>query len=261
MSYRPEDTNILDVVDVDLDTFQVFIDKVNQVVDHLRNTVVTVSNTSAYDGNNTGNGFVFGVFGSNVAVVTNSLRGGNVSTTNVLTITSGLLVSNNATVNGAFTVTGLSNLNTLNVRGTANIANTLSVTGNTSVGDQLTVAGNTNLNSAVNIKNTFTFDAFSNSNLGATVASPLTVYSYPKASWTTGKVLLQTKRGANVQSFESIVVHDGTTPYMQIYGVAQSPMTANNGVFSVAANTTHILLQFQQSGVSTAVNASINLVK
>ena len=58
-----------------------------------------------------GNGFVIGVFGANTLVSTNSLRGGNTTTTNTLYVTSNVNISNTLNVNtvnitGSLTVNG-----------------------------------------------------------------------------------------------------------------------------------------------------------
>lgn len=263
MSYRPEDTHILDTVQVDTDTFQVFVDKVNLIVDHLRHTVVTVSNTASYQGNNAGNGYVTGIFGGNTIVVGNTLRGGNVTNHSNLSIASITTVSNNLLVGGTFTVTGsgLSNVNSINIRGTANVAAALNVVGrgtftaNAEFKNDIEVAG------TVHIANIAAQKAFANNSLGANITAPQVVFSWPKANWTTGRVILQTKAGANVQSFESVIVHNGTVASQQVYGVASAPAGANNGVFTVGANTTHVLLQFTQRVINTAVSGTINLVK
>ena len=260
MSYRAVDTNILDTVNFDLDTFHIFVDKVNLIVDHLRNTVVTVSNTDAYQGNTTGNGYITGIFGGQT-LVANNLRGGNVTNTGLLTITSAANVANTLTVQGTFTVNvGLSNVNSINVRGTANVAGNLNVVGNAAVNTDLTVTGNTNLNGVLNIENDYTIDVVANTNLGATL-TPQIVYSFPKTSWGTAKVLLQSKRGANSQSYEAVLTHDGTNPHMAVYGVVSAPPTVNNGVMSVGSNTTHINILYAQTSANTAVKAAVHLVK
>lgn len=261
MSYRAVDTNILDTVKFDLDTFQIFVDKFNQVVDHLQNTVVTVSNTSAYQGNNSGNGYVTGIFGGTTIVATSALRGGNVTNTGILTIVSSANVANTLSVQSTFTVvTGLSNVNSINVRGTANVAVDLNVVRDVTVGRDLDVAGNTNLNGLLTVEQEYVIDVTANSNLGATL-TPQVFYSFPKATYTTAKIMLQAKRGANSQSYEAILTHDGTTPYMSIYGVVSAPPLSNNGLISVGSNTTHITLSFQQSVANTALKAAIHLVK
>jgi len=262
MSYRTIDTNILDTVDVDADTFHVFVDKVNLIVDHLRHTVVTVSNSASYDGNNSGNGYIIGIFGSNTLVAGQALRGGNVSTTNTLTVTSALSVSNNATVANVFTVVaGLSNLNTLNVRGTTAIANTLTVTSNAAIGSHLSVAANASFANAIIVKTDYVVDVSANADLGATLGSPVLLYSFLKADFSSARVIVQTKKGANTQVYEGILAHNGGSPQLAVYGVVSVPTNANNGMLSASSNTTHITLNYQQSAINTSTKTILHMVK
>jgi hypothetical protein len=75
-------------IDTANDTFQVWIDRFNELINFANTEVVTV-NSSA--GITTGNGFINGIFGANTLVAT-FLRGGNVSTSGLLTITSNVSI-------------------------------------------------------------------------------------------------------------------------------------------------------------------------
>ncbi len=261
MSYRTVDTNILDVVDVDNDTFQVFIEKVNWIVDHMRHTVVTVSNTNAYDGNNAGNGFVTGIFGGTVLVAGGDLRGGNVSTSNTLLISSSTRISNTLHVVANLTANATTSLRILNVSGTTIISNTLTVSSNVAFGEALTVEGPVSANSPVTIKVDHVLDTISNTNIGSNTTSPQTIYSFAKTSFNGGKILLQTKNGSNSQIYEAVFTHNGSDPGISTYGVISAPSTANNGVLSGGSNTTHILIRYQQTSADTLVKAALQLVK
>lgn len=261
MSYRPQDTNILDEVDVDNDTFQVFIDKFNWIVDHLRNTVVTVSNTSDYDGNNTGNGFVVGIFGSNTLVARNAIRGGNVSTSNTLTVSSALSVQNAATVNGTLTVTGASTVNSLAASGQTTVSNTFTVTGIANLAANASVGGNLTVVGQVTVEADYVIDVMANTNLGSNVTAPQTFGAFLKSDYTGGRLTVQTKCGSNAQIYEAVLTHAGSDPAFSVYGVVSAPSGANNGVVSATSNTTHILLQYQQTGANTSVKTVAHLVK
>ncbi len=261
MSFRPEDTNILDTVNIDSDTFQIFVDKFNFVVDHLRNTVVTVSNTDAYNGNNTGNGFVTGIFGGNTIVVTNALRGGNVSTTNTLTISSAVSVTNAITVSGNLTVNAITNVNTLTVRGQANVSNNLGVTGNVSLGGTLTVNSSISAAGSLTLNTDYKIEVVSNTNLGTNTTSPQTLYSFLKTDFSSAKISLQTKNGVNTQFMEAVLTHDDTSPIMSVYAVVASPISSNNGLLSTTSNTTHVIVAFTQSVANTSTKTVLHLVK
>lgn len=260
MSYRPEDTNILDVIDVDEDTFGVFIVKVNQIVDHLRHTVVTVSNTGGYVGNNSGNGFVTGIFGA-TTLVANTLRGGNVTNTGLLTVSSELKVSNNVEIEGTLLVKANTTINAaVTVNGPATL-NTLAVTRDAIVNGTFTVA-NTTSTREILIKDLVRMDVGANTNMGSNNTTPVAIYSFDRAEWGSARFTLHTRRGANTQVFEGIMTQNGTgTPQLAVYGVTSAPAGANNGVVSTTSNTTHVRVAFQQTGSNTSVTAAIQLVK
>jgi len=261
MAFRPQDTNILDTINVNSDTWQIAIDKVNWIVDHLRNTVVTASNTGDYVGNTSGNGFITGIFGANTLVCTN-IRGGNVMASNTLTVNSALIVSNNLVVSGNATVNGtLSSFRNINANGNLAVVNTLTVGANASVNGDLVVTGSAGVTAPrVNMGDFVTLYS-ANSNLGANTTSPQTFFSFAKADFSTGKVLLQSKIGVNTQVYEAVFSHSGSSPSISVYGVVSSPSNANNGLLSASANTTHILLAYRQSTQNTAIKASISLIR
>lgn len=82
-------TKSITPIDTANDTFQIFIDRVNEIINVVNTEVVTVNSSV---GVSTGNGFVNGIFGSNT-LVTSFLRGGNVGTSATLTITSNVQVN------------------------------------------------------------------------------------------------------------------------------------------------------------------------
>jgi hypothetical protein len=262
MSYRAVDTNILSVVNVNADTFQLFVDKYNQVVDHLQNTVMTVSNTNAYNGNNTGNGFVIGILGATTLVANSALRGGNISTSGILTITSAAQVSNTLSVADGFTVTtGLSNVNTINVRGAANVANVLTVTSNTVLGSFLSVAANASFANNIAVKTDYVIEVSANSDLGSNTTSPQQLFAFLKSDFSSARIMVQSKKGSNTQVYEGILAHNGGTPQMAVYGVVSVPTNANNGIVSASSNTTHITVNYQQTAINTSTKTILHMVK
>ena len=95
------------------DTFQIWVNKTNEMANAFTQVAVTVAATG--DGDDvTGNGYVIGILGAN-GLVANSIHGGNVSTSSNLTITSNLVFNtSNLYVNtdsGAFLYVGNSTVN------------------------------------------------------------------------------------------------------------------------------------------------------
>lgn len=261
MSYRAVDTNILDTVNVNTDTFQVLVNKFNLVVDHLRNTVVTVSNTSAYQGNTTGNGFITGIFGANT-LVASVVRGGNVTASGTLTVNSAVSVPNTLSVTANLTVTtGTANLFSANVRGAMDVANTLNVLRATTLANTLTVTGNTSVNNYIIHKTDWVTHAIANTDLG-TGLTAINLFTFLKADYTSAKILLQTRNGANVNVTEALMIHDGTNaPLMTVYGRIDAPEGSNNGVLSCDSNTTHVRIRYTQNTINTSTKLHLQLVK
>lgn len=120
-------------VNISTGTFRDFFNKVNEVATYVSNNVVTANSTLS---TTTGNARVFGVFSANTLVAEDVLRGGNNTTSNVLSITSALNVSNTANVQilNASVQANVANLtvsSTANLVGLATVNSTLvAVSGN-----------------------------------------------------------------------------------------------------------------------------------
>jgi hypothetical protein len=154
------------VVNTAADTFGVFVTKTNNLI-NLTNTDVVTTHANNTGDTTYGNGFVIGQFGGTV-LSANNIRGGNVSTTTVLTVVSNVnFTSNGSTavcsqinstanvyINAAnvaanvvsFSVTGNSYLYVTNTN-----QNTISFTTNGSASNLSVVADGTTLNSNVSI--------------------------------------------------------------------------------------------------------------
>lgn len=260
MAFRPQDTEILDTINVNSDTWQTAFEKINQIVDHLRNVVVTTSNTSAYVGNTSGNAFVTGIFGSNT-ITASEIRGGNVTNSAVLTVSSALSISNTLTVNSNFIVNGTSNTRSINANGNIVVSNTLSVSGNSAISGDLTVSGNNGISTPRISMGDFVTVYTANLNLGSNTTSPQVFYSFPKSEFSSGKILLQSKFGVNTQIYEAVFSHNGGNPSISVYGVVSAPASSNNGLLSGTSNTTHILLTYRQSSQNTQLKATLSLIR
>ena len=183
-----------EVVNAAADTFAIWVDRTNSLV-QLANTdvVTTIANTSG--DTTTGNGFVIGIFGG-TTLVANTMRGGNVSTTAALTILSNTIFTGsqvNSTANvylnaanvysntTSFTVVGNTYITT-----TGTQSNTLSYTTNGEFSTFDITSDNTAVNSSItfirdaNFSNAATFNSntFLNANTYANivnVANTLTI--------------------------------------------------------------------------------------
>jgi len=259
-------------VDIATFTFNQWVEQTNKLLYSLTNEIVTANN-EANGSLTTGNGFVVGILGANTIVVPSALRGGNVQSSNTLNITSATIASGNLTINASavfvnviptttFTVqTANSYTNTIN---TTLAGNTLSIPTNTVnfVSNTITV-DNANINSNLIIRTDLSIIVLSNTDIGSNISTPVPVFSFLKASSSSGKITGQIKKGSNTQINEILVAHDTTTNTAQltVYGTVSAPSSANLGVYSATTNATSIILNVLQTQANSAVKVVANLIK
>ena len=257
-------------VNIATDTFNGWVTKTNILLDALTNEIVT-ANTQANGSLTTGNGFVIGIFGSNTICAPSQLRGGNVQSSNTLSITSNVVVGNTFTVNSLATSVYL-NTN-VHVQGANSFTNAtnITLTGNTlSIpANTVTVTANTitfdgvNINSNLTIKTDLSVVVASNTDLGTDTSSALEVLSFSKSGFSSGKLTAQAKKGTNTSISEILVAHDTTTNTAQltVYGVVRAPSTINLGSFSATTNATHVIVGYTQASQNQSVKVVANLIK
>ena len=206
----------------------------------LSNTLLVVGNTSL----------------SNTLIVT-----GNTNLSNTLVVTGNVALSNTLVITGN---TALSN--TLAVTGNTTLSNTLGVTGATTLSNTLVVTGNSTFSNIATFKTEHVVDVFANGNLGATVGSDLLVFQFPKADYSSAKLIIQLKNTGNTQISEVLVAHDTTDAYLTTYGTVSAPPTANAGLsllgnFSANADITNVRVYVNQKIASTAAKVVAQFIK
>jgi hypothetical protein len=154
----------------------------------------------------------------------------------------------NTTPDAKLAVTG-----TANVSGAARFANTFSVIGTSSFGNTIT------------IQNENVIDVSSNANIG-TFIGLIPIYSFPKATYSSGKFTVQVKNTGNTQIADMLIAHDNTTAYVTVFGTVASPNAANGSVsplgnFVANVNGSNIDLLINQTIASSAVKIIANLIK
>lgn len=136
-------------VNIVTDSFQNWVEKTNTLLyGYSTYTVTAVANTSGSI--TTGNAVINGTFVSNSVVVSGSgafgLRGGTLSTSNVLYVTSNVSIGN-TTVNTTITTAGI-NTQTVTTSGNATIGGLANIAGNVTLnGTSHVVGGNVNIDS------------------------------------------------------------------------------------------------------------------
>ena len=204
------------------DTFQIWVDQTNKAINAISTVCVTV-NTHANGGLTTGNGFVEGTFGAR-NLVANTMRGGTVQTSAVLTLTSNLNVSGNTITVG-------------NV-----VINSTAVAIDGVPIEPLAAS------------------TFSATTTGTTAQL---IDSFSKLTYRTADYIVSIKNtSANgYQATKAIVIHNGgTTSGVDLteFGITYS----NNslGTLSANANTTHVRLYLTPTPATTEVKGSKTLV-
>ena len=206
----------------------------------LSNTLLVVGNTSL----------------SNTLIVT-----GNTNLSNTLVVTGNVALSNTLVITGNTTLS-----NTLAVTGNTTLSNTLGVTGATTLSNTLVVTGNSTFSNIATFKTEHVVDVFANGNLGATVGSDLLVFQFPKADYSSAKLIIQLKNTGNTQISEVLVAHDTTDAYLTTYGTVSAPPTANAGLsllgnFSANADITNVRVYVNQKIASTAAKVVAQFIK
>ena len=224
---------------------------------------VTIANTLA-TGNTTVTGFVSV---SNTITVT-----GNAAFSNTIAVTGNATFSNTVAVTGAVTfsntidVTGLATFATTNTTTLATIASA-NVTGATALRGAVAVNGAVIVANTLSVSGDTTFmtdyvvTVAANADIGT---ANTVVLSFPKATYSTAKLMVQAKKGTVTQMSEVIVAHDGTTARSTVYGAVVSPST-NTGLINIlsAINSNNVeITAVQLSGTTNcAIKVVAHLIK
>ena len=136
-------------------------------------------------------------------------------------------------------------------------ANTVTVTANTITFDGV------NINSNLIIKTDLSVLVTANTDLGTDTSSALEVFSFAKASFSSGKLTAQAKKGTNTCISEILVAHDTTsnTAQLTVYGVVKAPTTISLGSYSATTNATHVVIGYTQVAQNQSVKVVANLIK
>jgi hypothetical protein len=164
----------------------------------------------------------------------------------------------------------------LAVVGNVNFSNTLTVNGAVVLGNTLNVVGEATFNSPVNLlggingvlglSNTYYIIVSVNNDIGSTTGSPVKVYEFPVADYSSGKFEVQVKKGSNTQISELVLAHNTTTAYVSVYGTVASPPNANGsvsplGTFTANINSGNVHLLLTPTIANSAVKVIAHLIK
>jgi uncharacterized protein involved in tellurium resistance len=190
-----------------------------------------------------------------------------ITPTSHLVVVGAATVSSNVALANTLSVVGNTVLsNTLAVTGAATLSSTLGVTGAATLSNTIAVTGTASYANIVTFKTEHVVDVFANGNLGATTGSDLLVFEYPKADYSTAKLLIQLKNTGNTQISEVLLAHDTSSAQLTTYGTVSSPVSANSGVsllgtFSANVATANVRVYVNQTRASTAAKVVAQFIK
>jgi hypothetical protein len=139
------------------------------------------------------------------------------------------------------------------------------VGGNTSITGTVSATGNASFGQSTTLGTELVIDVVANNDVGSNTTAPQLVYSFPKATYRTGKLTIQASRSGNNQIAEMLVAHDGTDAYATVYGVIASPPGGNTvaplGTFTAAINNANVEIKMAQVLSNSAVKIIAQLIK
>jgi hypothetical protein len=246
-------------------SFYYWLTKTNELAHALSNYVITTDSN-----NTTGNAYVNGTFSATTLTANSGLRGGNSSTSTVLTITSNvnitgnlLSVGSNILVNTSVLSIGNSTVNTIVNSSIISIGNTtlnssvLSIGNsivNVTVNSSLISIGNSTINTSINSSSIgITGYSVSTVNVQTSNTDSQVVDYFDKTVYRTAEYVMSLKDNSanSQQASKLLLIHDTGDAYVTEYGVIST--NASLGTFSANANSTHCRLLFTPTAANTQI--------
>jgi hypothetical protein len=196
--------------------------------------------------------------------VTNTAALGNTTITGFVNVSSSANVAGNIRIGGTANIVGSVNVTNTMAVGNVSVAGTLGTTGTASLGGNTTITGELDVSGKTTIMTDYVVEVSSNTNIGSNAATRV-IYSFPKATYRSGKIVVFANNTGVNQISEMNVIHDGTTSYSTVYGTVAAPYDANNesplGTLTSQINTANVEILLTQTLSNTAVKVVANLIK
>lgn len=233
------------------------------------NAVFTGSNT-AFTSNvyiqsdiSTINAIASYVNGTTVTINANTVVAGNLSFTGTRATFTGNVLFNSTNATLSSVVTTITS-NTLNIdSNTFSISsNNLTVTSNVEFNGDLTTNQPINAFDDINLSTVGKMTFVANTDLGATVGTPISVYSWVRTDYSGASIIARATDilDSKKRMSQMLVVSSNTDVYMTEYATLHAPSSANLGVFSINSNTTHVILRYTQTEASEGLSLNITLM-
>lgn len=281
-------TITLTAVNGNTDFFSTLVNLTNSLRDALALNIIT-ANTAALGSATTGNSFLLGIFAaSNLAC--DIIRGGNVQTSNLLTIASNAQMNNsfsfiagNVVINSTTIICGANNVvnTTTHKIGNSSVFTTINSTAaliplllaNVVANDSFTVnnflfvnqtatVGNSTVNvvansSSLKINNGVETDtAVTTTGTGVTVIDSFLVASFRACEYF---VSIKDNAANNYEVTKLLMLYDGSLATITEYATIYSN-TVGMGVFTASTNSTAAILSWQPTSANTTVKARKTLL-
>lgn len=192
--------------------------------------------------------------------VANATQYGTINTsviyhTSNVAVGSNVFITTTAYTAGNSTANAIVASNLVSLSNTANLTSVALTIGNT-VANSISTASDSFL-----VNSIATIQAISNSNIGTSLVTPVTIFTFAKDTYSSAKITGQVKSTGNTQTSEMVLAHDGTNAYLTVYGTVASPLNADLGDYSVSINGANAELKFQQTVANSAVKILAHLIK
>lgn len=219
----------------------------------------TLSNTLGVTGATTLSN-TLGVTGATTLSSTLAVTGAT-TLSNTLAVTGATTLSNTLAVTGNITAS-----QRLNVTNTATLSNTLVLTGSATMSNTLAVTGNATFSNIATFQTEHVVDVFSNADLGSTTGSDRLFFQFPKATYSSAKILIQVQNQGNTQISEMLIAHDTSDAYLTTFGTVSSPPSANAGTsklatFSANCATANVRIYVNQTTANSSAKAVVHFIK
>lgn len=230
-------------------TFEYWLNRTNELADAMTNKTITVNSN-----NTTGNAFVNGVFSATTMAVNTDIRGGDTTTSRVLTVSSNLAVNgniltvgSNLQLNTSTVFIGNSTVNTVINSSSLSLGTVIINSTSFSIsGNVITSSSIASLPSVVNVQTTGT-------------SSQIVDFFDLSTHRTVEYTLSITDNNANShQSSKILLTHNIGNTYITEYAVLYT--NSQLGVFSSNANTTHCRLILTPLVTNTQIKGIKSLI-
>lgn len=233
------------------DTFAQLVDKVNVIADIITSGTITVSANSSGD-QASGNSVVNGTMVITTIVAGADIRGGNLTSSGVLTVSSAANVANtfgagNTTISGFITVA-----NTMNVNGVATFKKSVIANGSVTIANTLST-GNTTINGWVGVNDILSIKTSELASNTATVLSGATLIdSVPLVDASTYKYIVNVSQPSRTpvgkHAIEMLIIHDNVDVYVTKYADINN---VDLGVFTSNINGANLEVKFTPTSANT----------